>query len=283
MRWTLPIALSCAGLLTACANQHTSAATNRAVQETRAGAAGAAMTPLRDLNLTREQIPVILQQIDNPYDIAADITCEEIAVQIEELNAVLGPDWDALPRDEKDPTVSDYAADEASEEVLDIIADEASALIPYRSWVRRLSGAKSHQKKVKRAIQKGSHRRTYLKAIGLMKECDGIAAPRQVTASETAGPSIEFKASVPPRYAEQVGPPIEPFEPKADPASDRFATGSDDAFALQNPADVQEEPYPWAEEEWSETEWPEDDEAGENTATDSSPASGPTSSFPTYD
>ena len=259
MRAIVTSALACISLV-ACASHETGAAANRAVAETRSGAATAATTPLRDLNLQREPIPAILQDIENPYDIPADISCPEIEQQVAALNEVLGPDWDALPRHESDPSVSDYAADEASEEVLDIIADEAGAIIPYRSWVRRLSGAKAYQKKVNQAEKRGSHRRTYLKALGFMKGCEGLAAPNlkadgDAAQAEPSPPPVDFVETTPPQYR---------------PAS---ADASEPARLA--PRMSLEETYDWPEE-WPEDKW--SDNPAE--AKDASPASDETSSPP---
>lgn len=261
MKMSASIILAVAILASACTTQHAGSAANRAVGDTRSGAAKAAMTPLRDLNLHRDAIPGILQEIGNPYDIPEDITCGQIESQVAALNEVLGPDWDALPRNEADPTFSDYAADEASEEVLDIIADEAGAIIPYRSWIRRLSGAKSHQKKVRRAQQRGSHRRTYLKALGLMQGCEGMAVPRRDTDGESvdepALPPVDFVPAVPPQYRTASGPAAEPL--------------------TRQETEALEEEFDWPEE-WSHGRWEDADEGS-----DFSPASDETSLHPTYD
>ena len=255
MKLTLSISLASALLIGACASQDTGKAANRAMQDTRSGAARAAMTPLRDLNLSRDQIPGVLQEIQSPYDIPVDTTCDEIRRQLDALNQVLGPDWDALPRHEDDPTISDYAADEVSEELVDIIAGEAGALIPYRSWVRRISGAKSHQKKVDKAKKRGGHRRTYLKALGTAKECDGIQVAAPVQLAEAPLPDVDFRKTVPPQYRMADLDPIEPFSPAA-------PKGQTADFAFDPPEEAlsEEEAYDWPEE-WDTDEWAEDSPA----------------------
>jgi hypothetical protein len=44
-------------------------------------------------------------------------------------------------------------------------------IIPYRGWVRKLSGAERHAKKVDQAYQAGKLRRAYLKGLGLVMGC----------------------------------------------------------------------------------------------------------------
>ena len=91
------------------------------------------------------------------------------------LDSLLGRDWDIPPPDEKG--LSDRAADGASTAFLDAVSSGASGLIPYRGFVRSLTGANRHAQKVRKAYERGSHRRTFLKAIGLSKGCAYPAAP----------------------------------------------------------------------------------------------------------
>lgn len=153
-------------------------ATQKAMDRTSDGLGSAAAAPLTDFNLRREKIPALLKTIRNPYAVSPAIRCEEIANRVEALNAVLGRDWDIPPPD-KD-SLEERAADGASTAFLDAVASEASGLIPYRGLVRTVSGANRHAKKVRKAYERGSHQRTFLKGIGLMKGCLGAAAPRPI-------------------------------------------------------------------------------------------------------
>ncbi|MEO0551542.1 MAG: hypothetical protein AAFZ91_16625, partial [Pseudomonadota bacterium] len=65
----------------------------------------------------------------------------------------------------------------ASTAFLDAVSSGASGFIPYRGIVRTVTGANSHATKVRKAYERGSHRRTFLKGIGLMKGCSYPAAP----------------------------------------------------------------------------------------------------------
>ena len=186
-------------LLAGCAHQPTNEATGKAVQQTREGFGEAAMTPLEDLNLKRDPIPAILREIENPYDVPLDLDCAAIEAEIIALNDVLGPDWDAAPKkDDEDSSISDKAADTASDGVLDTVSSTAGGIIPYRGWVRQLTGASAHEKKVRKAYERGSHRRTYLKAIGLMKGCDPVATPN--FAHVRSEENIEFRGDAPKDY-----------------------------------------------------------------------------------
>lgn len=153
----------------------TPGATERAIQQSQDGFGNAAMSPLEDVNLKRDQIPEFLKTIKNPYKVDAEISCEEIAGQVQRLDGLLGRDWDIPPPDKK--ALRDQAADGASTAFLDTVSSSASGLIPYRGIVRTVTGANSHASKVRKAYERGSHRRTFLKGMGLIKSCDFPAAP----------------------------------------------------------------------------------------------------------
>lgn len=214
MKQTLLLSALALALTTGCATQPAAEVTGKAVSQTRAGLADAAMTPLEDLNLRRDQIPPILAGMGNPYEVPHDITCEQITAEVEQLNAVLGPDWDAV-KEADNSTVSDQAADVTSDGILKAVASEAGGIIPYRGWVRQLSGAKRHEAKVKQAINKGSARRTYLKAVGAMKECDGIASPNLKAIQRDE--KVVFRGDAPDGYTPAPETAISPVEPAPAP------------------------------------------------------------------
>lgn len=199
MKQALALILISSTLAGACA----SPSAGKAVSQTRAGLADAALSPLEDLNLRQEEIPNVLEDIKNPYEVSSDISCEDMEVQVAALNRVLPPDWDAAPKGEES-SLTDKAADTASDSLLDAVADEARGLIPYRGWVRRLSGAISYDKKLKAAYEKGAHRRTYLKALGSMKGCADIARPALQPETEET-PAIQYRRDAP---AERVAAPL---------------------------------------------------------------------------
>ncbi|KCZ83698.1 hypothetical protein HAD_13889 [Hyphomonas adhaerens MHS-3] len=155
--------------------QNTETAAGSAYTQTKNGLPGAAMSPLEDLNLKRDPIPPILQDIKSPYDVPEDISCSEITLILAELDAALGPDWDTENPDERLRT--EKLADEASDAALDTISSTASSLIPFRSLVRRATGAYAYQKKYNRAYKLGAQRRAYLKGVGLARGCPPPARP----------------------------------------------------------------------------------------------------------
>lgn len=54
----------------------------------------------------------------------------------------------------------------------------AEGIVPFRGWVRKLSGAERYAKEVAAAITAGTIRRAYLKGLGQAAGCAAPAAPR---------------------------------------------------------------------------------------------------------
>ncbi|MCA8899949.1 MAG: hypothetical protein KDA53_01725 [Hyphomonas sp.] len=172
--------------------------------QTRDGLGDAALSPLEDLNLRRDEIPPLLAAITTPYDLPEDLTCLDIERMLAQLDRVLGPDWDTPDPDERLRT--EKLADGASEAALGAIASEARGFIPFRSLVRKATGAETHEKKYNQAYKKGAQRRAYLKGIGLAKGCAWPARPNPHPPSRD---EIVFKGDQPtPAGAPQGAPPI---------------------------------------------------------------------------
>ena len=153
-------------------------AAGTAYTQTKDGLPDAAMSPLEDLNLKRDPIPPVLEAIKNPYDLPEGTGCASIALMVTELDAALGPDWDTEDPDERLRT--EKLADEASDAALDTISSTASSLIPFRSLVRRASGAYAYQKKYNLAYKIGAQRRAFLKGVGQAMDCPYPARPHPV-------------------------------------------------------------------------------------------------------
>ena len=157
-------------------------AASNAFRQTRDGFADAAMSPLEDLNLRRDVIPPVLAMLDNPYDLPHALGCYEISAMIQDLDYVLGSDWDN-PQS-KDKQWDDRAADGVASAALSAVSSEATGMIPFRGVVRKLSQAEKHEKSLRRAYKIGEQRRAFLKGIGHAKGCIGSAAPRWVEPQE---------------------------------------------------------------------------------------------------
>ncbi len=169
------VILSLAVLLSACST-HKSTSKSDTPQQI-----GEAVTaPLKDLNLVKTAIPNPLRYAQkNPYAIPVDTSCAELAKEINALHEVLGADLDT-PSTEKDDSLLTRST-VVNESVL-AIRKTTEGAVPFRNWVRKLSGAERKSKAVAAAITAGSIRRAYLKGIGQANGCHAPAAPNQLAA-----------------------------------------------------------------------------------------------------
>jgi hypothetical protein len=136
------------------------------------GFGDAATQPLVDLNVRREQIPTVLLQAQaNPYDRRNLNQCTTIRAEVLRLDEALEP-----PAPDS-PTLNEQAQDALAEAALDAIRDATTDFIPYRSWVRRLSGAQARSRAVQDAVEAGRLRRAYLKGLGMRANCAPPASP----------------------------------------------------------------------------------------------------------
>jgi hypothetical protein len=146
-------------------------------QQVGEGFGDAAMSPLVDLNVRREQIPTVLLQAQaNPYDRRNLNQCTTIGAEVARLDEALGPDRDEPPAPDS-PTLNERAQDALAETMLDAIRNAATDFIPYRSWVRALSGAQARSKVVQDAVEAGRLRRAFLKGLGMRANCSPPASP----------------------------------------------------------------------------------------------------------
>lgn len=153
----VPIALAFA--LSACASNDQTRVTD------------AASSPLRDLNLIRTKIPeVLLEAQKQPYAVPPEVTCAEMAVKVQELDAVLGPDLDA-PHTGLDPSLVEQGTSVAKNAAVDALRSTSESIIPFRGWVRKISGAERHARNVAAAIVAGTIRRAFIKGLMASKPC----------------------------------------------------------------------------------------------------------------
>lgn len=158
------------GMLTSCS---TGAAAPGGTQTFDSGVAGAVQAPLQDFNLVREGIPeILLRARTAPYGTEGLERCDALSAEIALLDDALGPDIDA-PGAAEQASIDQQAAGLA----LDVVRDTATDFIPFRSWVRRLSGAEQHSRDVQLAVRAGLSRRAFLKGVGMQRNCPPPAAP----------------------------------------------------------------------------------------------------------
>ncbi|WP_374570072.1 hypothetical protein [Phenylobacterium sp.] len=151
----------------------------------------AVQAPLRDVNVLRTKIPaVLLEALADPYARPDKrLTCHTIEALLAPLDDALGPDLD------QPPEPGDSMGEQGRDGALGMVAGAASDVIPFRSWVRKLTGAERHDRLVQKSILAGAVRRGYLKGLGESKGCNPPATPAHM-AEPPPVVTQEFK----PRY-----------------------------------------------------------------------------------
>jgi hypothetical protein len=181
MVWSSGMRLGSAGLLVVaaalplvgCATK----AERRGAIEREGTLAEAAAMPLEDVNLKKTRIPEVLKRaVANPYDPHGAGDCRGIAGEVARLDAALGPDADEVaPPDNRSDM--ERTADTAHSAAVVVVREGVKSAIPFRGWVRQISGAARQEKQVLEAINAGGVRRGYLKGIGMRLNCAPPAAP----------------------------------------------------------------------------------------------------------
>lgn len=134
--------------------------------------------PLTDLNLVRADIPPVLAAAAKaPYAVPEVWSCPALAAEIEELDAALGADLDT-PVTSVNPSLIERGVNLATDTAARQVRSLSTVVVPYRGWVRKLSGAERYSKEVSAAIASGTVRRAYLKGLGQAENCPAPAAPR---------------------------------------------------------------------------------------------------------
>lgn len=153
-------------------------------QANRSGIGGAVTAPLRDVNVVRTKVPEpLLQALAEPYARPADKGCAAIIAEVSALDQALGADWDIQnPEKPRKQRIEEQAESGA----YGLMAGAAEGVIPFRGWVRKLTGAERHDRLVGNAIAAGRVRRAYLKGLGESRGCNPPGTPAHL--AETPEP-----------------------------------------------------------------------------------------------
>jgi len=169
------VMLLIAAASTACVTHEASNINAPKTTEDRIGTA--IVSPLNDLNLFQPGIPSILSEaVKNPYLIPVDGSCQGLIDQVSLLNTALGPDLDALS-DPAKKTEIEQGGEFAQNEAIGSVERTIQGVVPFRSWVRKLSGAEKRSKELNTAVAAGIVRRAFLKGMGQERGCAAPAAP----------------------------------------------------------------------------------------------------------
>jgi hypothetical protein len=135
------------------------------------GIESAATAPLSDLNLVNAPIPEVLVVAQRaPYAQPASTGCGALVADIRALDEVLGADLDTPPTD-ANPGLVDRAGALVVDQATSSLRRTAEGVIPFRSWVRKLTGAERYSRQVSAAIAAGTVRRAFLKGVAVAQGC----------------------------------------------------------------------------------------------------------------
>lgn len=138
----------------------------------------AVTTPLGDLNLVRADIPaVLLAARKGPYLPPPDRACSALAADIQGLDIALGADLDT-PATVSNPGLIERGTEAIGEGTVGAVRRAAEGVVPFRGWVRKLTGAERYAREVAAAIAAGTVRRAFLKGLGQAGGCLAPASPR---------------------------------------------------------------------------------------------------------
>lgn len=117
----------------------------------------------------REVPEKLLAIQDDPYSMDGMTRCANIIQEVEELNAVLGPD--VHERIEKTRDQKRGAT------VGRVASSFAGSIIPFRSLIGEVTGANAERRRYAEAVYAGTVRRGFLKGVGLERGCKAPARP----------------------------------------------------------------------------------------------------------
>lgn len=117
----------------------------------------------------KEVPPKLLAIQENPYSLAGLGKCAAIIGEVNELNAVLGPDVNEQ--------VDKDRAKKREETAGRVAGTVAGSIIPFRGLIGEVTGANAERKRYALAVYAGTVRRGFLKGIGLERGCKAPARP----------------------------------------------------------------------------------------------------------
>lgn len=172
--------------LTSCVTHEATQINAAKSPESRIGSA--VVSPLGDLNIMQIAIPAVLSEaVKNPYKMPSSNTCQELTEQVQLLDAALGPDFDAKSA-EGGQTFMDQGQEFAQNEAIGSVERTIQGVVPFRSWIRKISGAEKRSKELSTAVAAGVVRRAFLKGMGEERSCAPPAAPIKFPMTPTSNP-----------------------------------------------------------------------------------------------
>jgi hypothetical protein len=133
-------------------------------------ASNAASQPLRDIGLMKKKIPYALTRIADPYAEPSGPGCVWITYELTQLSAALGPEVAVMPVADRS-SARERGSRMAVRTAREMISSAGSRLLPGRSVIRTLSGARNADELYEAAQQRGMVRRGYLKGLSEARNC----------------------------------------------------------------------------------------------------------------
>jgi len=135
------------------------------------GTVDAVTSPLTDLNLLQSKIPEALKSAKQaPYAVPVEASCTSLSADIAALDDALGSDLDT-PATTSNPGVIERATDLVGDQAVSAIRRTTEGVVPFRDWVRKLTGAERHSKQLDAAIAAGIVKRAFLKGLRVNQKC----------------------------------------------------------------------------------------------------------------
>lgn len=160
----------------------------------------AAMSPLRDFNLTQAPIPNQLNSLAQPYGYIDQSGCQAWTQEIDALEGALMTNDGRRVGFRRD---SETFAGRTGNLRDSGVKSATSQFIPFRSVVRQASGASRFEQRAENASDRARYRIGYLVGLGRSHRCPGFGsispfAPRPQTRaawSQPANPNIRYSNS----------------------------------------------------------------------------------------
>lgn len=131
----------------------------------------AAMSPLRDFNLTQEPIPGQLQSLAQPYGYVDQSGCQAWGQEIHDLETALSTNEGRRVGFRRDSETFTGRTGNLRDSG---VRSATSQFIPFRSVVRQASGASRFEQRAENASDRARYRIGYLVGLGRAHRCPGF-------------------------------------------------------------------------------------------------------------
>jgi hypothetical protein len=119
--------------------------------------------PARDVGVSKTEIPpVLVEAAKDPYTLTGLKTCRQLSAAVKDLNAALGPDFQAGAEVRENKAAK--LAEAGGKTVV-------NSILPFRGLVREISGAAPAERSLNAAVDAGYARRGFLRGVHRKQGC----------------------------------------------------------------------------------------------------------------